>query len=299
MFFNRPSTSSINTHGANAFSDQQSKKMRLSDKDYQRLKAIGFFDDNDDDNSVVDVKGVEEKIDSAGSSGGGNEGDQSTAPTTNVGADRLRNQQSNMTALLQQHGNKLDPMGAGVLSTAAGMVLSDGKPLPSLAAGLGGYMMARHFQNQGDQTFDESKAVKTPEGTIQPLPEIGRDEVTTESGAISQEKADISGMYPDQPSGGLEFAPKLANADANRANAFSDPITLLAQSAKTTTEDDFNPTFNSNMQPQVGGEAGIELPAPGGDPGNVDNPSNQLVTSFIKGRVPDYIARTLGGGSIA
>ena len=70
---------------------------------------------------------------------------------------------------------------------------------------------------------------------------------------------------------------------------------MLAQSAKTTTEGDFNPAFNSNMQPQVGGEPGLELPAPGGQPGNVPNPADELVTSFTKGRVPNYVFQALGG----
>ncbi len=289
------------------------KKPKLTDKDYQRLKAIGFFDDDDDDDSsVVDVEGVEEKIDSAGSSGGGNEGDQSTAPTTNADADRLRNQQSNMTALLQQHGiNKipLDPVGGAVIGGGLGLTLSKGKLLPAALGAGAGYLLGRSnsiLLPKGKKSFDESQAVEgsqpvenSNEGALPPLPELRRDEVTTESGALSQEKADISGMYPNQSAGGLEIAPKLANADENRANAFSDPITLLAQSAKTTTEDDFDPAFNSNMQPQVGGEAGLEATWDGGSPGNVVSPADELVASFTKRRVPEYLARTLGGGSIA
>ena len=53
------------------------------------------------------------------------------------------------------------------------------------------------------------------------------------------------------------------------------------------------------MQPQVGGEAGLEATWDGGSPGNVVSPADELVASFTKRRVPEYLARTLGGGSIA
>ena len=286
MFFNRPTTGSFNTYGAGAWNETKEEEETFDGRMEFAPK-----------NKIVDIEGAERNIEGAPSQGGDG---QSEAPTTNPAADRARNQQSNMTALMQQHGNKLDPMGAGVLSAAAGLALSDGKPIPALVAGVGGYALAKHFQGQGqasDQSFDPRKAVEgTPQ--IQPAPQITRDEQFTQSEAVSQEKADISGMYPNQSEGGLELAPKLADADTNRANAFSDPITMLAQSAKTTTEDDFNPAFNSNMQPQIGGDSGLELPAPGGQPGNVPNPADELITSFTKGRVPSYLARTLGGGSV-
>ena len=286
MFFNRPTTGSFNTYGAGAWNETKEEEETFDGRMEFAPK-----------NKIVDIEGAERNIEGAPSQGGDG---QSEAPTTNPAADRARNQQSNMTALMQQHGNKLDPMGAGVLSAAAGLALSDGKPIPALVAGVGGYALAKHFQGQGqanDQSFDPRQAVEgTPQ--IQPAPQITRDEQFTQSEAVSQEKADISGMYPNQSEGGLEFAPKLADADTNRANAFSDPITMLAQSAKTTTEDDFNPAFNSNMQPQIGGDSGLELPAPGGQPGNVPNPADELITSFTKGRVPSYLARTLGGGSV-
>jgi len=288
MFFNRPTTGSFNTYGAGAWNETKEEEETFDGRMEFAPK-----------NKIVDIEGAERNIEGAPSQSGDG---QSEAPTTNPAADRARNQQSNMTALMQQHGNKLDPMGAGVLSAAAGLALSDGKPIPALVAGVGGYALAKHFQGQGqgqadNQSFDPRQAVEgTPQ--IQPAPQITRDEQFTQSEAVSQEKADISGMYPNQSEGGLEFAPKLADADTNRANAFSDPITMLAQSAKTTTEDDFNPAFNSNMQPQIGGESGLELPAPGGQPGNVPNPADELITSFTKGRVPSYLARTLGGGSV-
>ena len=286
MFFNRPTTGSFNTYGAGAWNETKEEEETFDGRMEFAPK-----------NKIVDIEGAERNIEGAPSQGGDG---QSEAPTTNPAADRARNQQSNMTALMQQHGNKLDPMGAGVLSAAAGLALSDGKPIPALVAGVGGYALAKHFQGQGqadNQSFDPRQAVEgTPQ--IQPAPQITRDEQFTQSEAVSQEKADISGMYPNQFEGGLEFAPKLADADTNRANAFSDPITMLAQSAKTTTEDDFNPAFNSNMQPQIGGDSGLELPAPGGQPGNVPNPADELITSFTKGRVPSYLARTLGGGSV-
>ena len=286
MFFNRPTTGSFNTYGAGAWNETKEEEETFDGRMEFAPK-----------NKIVDIEGAERNIEGAPSQGGDG---QSEAPTTNPAADRARNQQSNMTALMQQHGNKLDPMGAGVLSAAAGLALSKGEPIPALVAGVGGYALAKHFQGQGqanDQSFDPRQAVEgTPQ--IQPAPQITRDEQFTQSEAVSQEKADISGMYPNQSEGGLEFAPKLADADTNRANAFSDPITMLAQSAKTTTEDDFNPAFNSNMQPQIGGDSGLELPAPGGQPGNVPNPADELITSFTKGRVPSYLARTLGGGSV-
>jgi hypothetical protein len=56
-------------------------------------------------------------------------------------------------------------------------------------------------------------------------------------------------------------------------------------------------TIGTNMQPQIGGESGLESPSQVGA-GNVPNPADELVTSFTKSRVPSYLARTLGGGSV-
>ena len=286
MFFNRPTTGSFNTYGAGAWNETKEEEETFDGRMEFAPK-----------NKIVDIEGAERNIEGAPSQGGDG---QSEAPTTNPAADRARNQQSDMTALLQQYGKvPLDPALGGVAGFGLGMVLGDGKPLPALLGAGAGYLLGKSntINLPSNKSFDASQAVEgTPQ--IQPAPQVTRDEQFTQSEAVSQEKADISGMYPNQSEGGLEFAPKLADADTNRANAFSDPITMLAQSAKTTTEDDFNPAFNSNMQPQIGGDSGLELPAPGGQPGNVPNPADELITSFTKGRVPSYLARTLGGGSV-
>ena len=267
-------------------------------KKEQALKMLGQTD-YFDDKKIVDIEGAERNIEGSPSQGGDG---QSEAPTTNPAADRARNQQSNMTALMQQHGNKLDPMGAGVLSAAAGLALSDGKPIPALVAGVGGYALAKHFQGQGqsnDQSFDLSQAVEGTqpinEQVIQPAPELRRDEVVTPSEILYKEKADISGVDPGQSSDDeLAISPGFVDAATNRNNTFGqDAVTMLAQSFKTTGDQ----TIGTNMQPQIGGESGLESPSQVGA-GNVPNPADELVTSFTKSRVPSYLARTLGGGSV-
>ena len=266
----------------------------LDRKKEQALEMLGqtdFFDDK----KIVDIDSAVQKIE------GGSAGSKEEAPTYNAELQTQRNREAEKTRMMQQYGgNQLNPVGAGVLSAAGALALTDGELVPALAAGVGGFALARHFKNQGEKTSQGCDASQAVEGTqpinggdIQPAPQLQRDEITSQSEAVYEKKADISGIDPE--SGGLEFAPSLTDANTNSANAFADPVTLLAQSAKTTTEGDFNPAFNSNMQPQVGGEPGLELPAPGGQPGNVPNPADELVTSFTKGRVPNYVFQALGG----
>ena len=262
------------------------------------------------DSGVVNIEGAKANIGSSSSTGGG---DQSSAPTVNPGADRERNQQSDMAAMLQQYGKvPLDPAGGAVMGAAIGLGASGGKALPTLLGAGAGYLLARSNsillpgqKPEGEsEAFDASQAVEGTNpangGGIQPLPRIPRDEVESQGEAVSQEKADISGMYPgvDQLSeGGMAFAPGFTNAAANRSNTFGqDVTTLLAQSAKTTGDQ----VVGGNMQPNIAvADSGVKLPDPGGNPGNVENKANQLVTSFSKGRVPQYIFQTLGGGSVA
>ena len=256
-----------------------------------------------DDKKIVDIDKAEQNIE--GQSSVESSEKQEVLPTYNAGAQTERNRQSQMNQMLQQHGKVLlDPAGGAVMGAGLGLALGDGKLQNALLGGGLGYLLARSNTINlpgGNKSFDASQAVEGTQsingGEIQPAPELQRDEITSQSEAVYEKKADISGIDPEQ--GGLEIAPSLTDANTNRANAFGDPVTLLAQSVKTTTEDDFNPAFNSNMQPQVGGESGLELPAPGGQPGNVPNPADELVTSFTKGRVPNYIFQALGGGSVA
>ncbi len=291
MFFNRPTTGSFNTHGAGAWNEVQDEEEKFDG----RLK----FAPKD---NIVDIEKAKENIE--GQSSVESSEKQEVLPTYNAGAQTERNRQSQMNQMLQQHGKVLlDPALGGVAGFGLGMVLGDGKPLPALLGAGAGYLLGRSntINLPSNKSFDASQAVEGTqpinEQVIQPPPELQRDEITSQSEAVYEKKADISGIDPEQ--GGLEIAPSLTDANTNRANAFGDPITLLAQSVKTTTEDDFNPAFNSNMQPQVGGESGLELPAPGGQPGNVPNPADELVTSFTKGRVPNYVFQALGGGSVA
>jgi len=257
--------------------------------------------------NIVDIEGAKQNIE--GTSSGNSVSNQEVLPTYNAGAQTERNRQSQMNQMLQQHGKVLlDPAGGAVMGAGLGMVLGDGKLQNALIGGGLGYLLARSNTinlPRGNKPFEPSQAIEGAqpvnqpgnEQVIQPAPQSQRDEITSQSEAVYEKKADISGIDPEQ--GGLEIAPSLTDANTNRANAFGDPVTLLAQSVKTTTEDDFNPAFNSNMQPQVGGESGLELPAPGGQPGNVPNPADELVTSFTKGRVPNYVFQALGGGSVA
>lgn len=255
----------------------------------QMLRETDYFDKN----KIVDIDKAKANIE-----GGSKDEnvDQSSAPTTNPAADRARNQQSDMTALLQQYGKvPLDPAGGAVIGGAIGLAAS-GKPLPALLGAGAGYLLARSNsillpgqKSEGEsEAFDASQAI---EGTAP---------VESQTEAVSQEKADISGMYPgvDQlAEGGMAFAPGFTNAAANRSNTFGqDVTTLLAQSAKTTGDQ----VIGGNMQPQIGAtDPGLEVPAPGGQPGNVPNPADELLTSFSKGRVPSYVFQTLGGGSVA
>tara|TARA_B100001250_G_scaffold411805_1_gene441338 strand:+ start:50 stop:1078 length:1029 start_codon:yes stop_codon:yes gene_type:complete len=247
------------------------------------------------DSGVVNIEGAKANIGSSSFTGGG---DQSSAPTVNPGADRERNQQSDMAAMLQQYGKvPLDPAGGAVMGAAIGLGASGGKALPTLLGAGAGYLLARSNsillpgqKPEGEsEAFDASQAID------------GTAPVESQTEVVSQEKADISGMYPgvDQlGEGGMAFAPGFTNAAANRSNTFGqDVTTLLAQSAKTTGDQ----VQGGNMQPQIGtvaGVAGLEVPAPGGQPGNVPNPADELVASFSKGRVPQYIYQTLGGGSL-
>jgi len=283
MFFNRPNTGGFNTHGAGAWGETKEDETKFDG----RLK----FGPKDD---IVDIEAAKRKIDNASSSG--NSG-QSEAPTTNPGADRIRNRQSDMTALLQQYGKvPLDPALGGVAGFGLGMVMGDGKPLPALLGAGAGYLLGKSNsillpgqKPEGEsEAFDASQAI---EGTAP---------VESQTEAVSQEKADISGMYPgvDQlTEGGMAFAPGFTNAAANRSNTFGqDVTTLLAQSAKTTGDQ----VQGGNMQPKIdAADPGLEVPAPGGQPGNVPNPADELLTSFSKGRVPSYVFQTLGGGSVA
>ena len=270
-------------------------------KKEQALKMLGQTD-YFDDKKIVDIDKAEQNIE--GPSSVENIEKQEVLPTYNAGAQTERNRQSQMNQMLQQHGKVLlDPAGGAVIGGGLGLVLGDGKPLPALLGAGAGYLLGRSntINLPSNKSFDASQAVEGTqpinEQVIQPAPELQRDEITSQSEAVNEKKADITGIDPEQS--GLEIAPSLTDANTNRANAFGDPVTLLAQSVKTTTEDDFNPAFNSNMQPQVGGESGLELPAPGGQPGNVPNPADELVTSFTKGRVPNYVFQALGGGSVA
>ena len=252
-----------------------------------------------DDKKIVDIEKAEQNIE--GPSSVESSEKQEVLPTYNAGAQTERNRQSQMNQMLQQHGKVLlDPAGGAVAGFGLGMALGDGKLKNALIGGGLGYLLARSNTinlPRGNKSFDKSQAVEGTqpinEQVIQPAPELQRDEITSQSEAVYEKKADISSIDPQANE--LAFAPSLTDADTNRSNAFADPVTLLAQSVKTTTEGDFNPAFNSNMQPQVGGEPGLELPAPGGDTGNVPNPANELITSFTKGRVPNYVFKTLGG----
>jgi len=245
------------------------------------------------DSSVVNIEDAKTSID--GSSSAQNV-DQSNAPTVNPEADRARNQQSDMTAMLQQYGKvPLDPAGGAIMGGAIGLAASDGKALPALLGAGAGYLLARSNsillpgqKPEGEsEVFDASQAI---EGTVP---------VESQAELVSQVKAEKSGNYPgvDQlTEGGMAFAPGFTNAAANRSNTFGqDVTTLLAQSAKTTGDQ----VIGGNMQPQIGGEPGLEVSQPGGQPGNVPNPADELVASFSKGRVPQYIYQTLSGGSVA
>ena len=296
----------IRGHGSLHPYYQERNKKGKEERAIDVLKETGYFDRN----KIVDIEGAKKKIDSASSS---KNLDQSSAPTTNPAADRARNQQSDMTALLQQYGKvPLDPAGGAVIGGAIGLAASDGKALPALLGAGAGYLLARSNsillpgqKPEGEsEAFDASQAVEGTNpvngGGIQPLPQIPRDEVESQGDVVSQEKADISGMYPgtDQLSaGGMAFAPGFTDAATNRSNTFGqDVTTLLAQSAKTTGDQ----VVGGNMQPNIGvAEPGLEVSSPGGDPGNVQNKANELVTSFSKGRVPQYIFQTLSGGSVA
>ena len=267
-------------------------------KKEQALKMLGQTD-YFDDKKIVDIEKAEQNIE--GPSSVESSEKQEVLPTYNAGAQTERNRQSQMNQMLQQHGKVLlDPAGGAVAGFGLGMALGDGKLKNALIGGGLGYLLARSNTinlPRGNKSFDKSQAVEGTqpinEQVIQPAPELQRDEITSQSEAVYEKKADISSIDPQANE--LAFAPSLTDADTNRSNAFADPVTLLAQSVKTTTEGDFNPVFNSNMQPQVGGESGLELPAPGGDMGNVPNPANELITSFTKGRVPNYVFKTLGG----
>ena len=294
----------IRGHGSLYKSYQERNRKGKENRALEVLRETGDFDrKRNNDSSIVDVEGAKQNIE--GSSSGQSDSNPEVLPTYNAGAQTERNRQSDMNQMLQQHGKVLlDPAGGAVMGAGLGLALGDGKLQNALIGGGLGYLLARSNTINlpgGNKSFDESQAVEGTKsidsGKIQPAPELPRDEITSQSEAVYEKKADISGIDPDQ--GGLEIAPSLTDADTNRENAFADPVTLLAQSYKTTTENDFNPVFNSNMQPQVGGESGLELPAPGGQPGNVPNPADELVTSFTKGRVPNYVFQALGGGSVA
>ena len=297
MFFNRPTTSGFNTHGANTWDDGSFKESLKGKKerDLEILKKMGAIQSFD--SGVVDIEGAKNKIE-RGSEG---QNGQESAPTVNPAADRERNQQSDMAAMLQQYGKvPLDPAGGAIMGGAIGLAAGDGKPLPALLGAGAGYLLARSnsILLPGQKPEGDIQSTESSEQNIQPLPRIPRDEVESQTETVSQEKADISGMYPgvDQLSeGGMAFAPGFTNAAANRSNTFGqDVTTLLAQSAKTTGDQ----VVGGNMQPRIGGEAGLEVPAPGGQPGNVPNPADELLTSFSKGRVPQYVFQTLGGGSV-
>tara|TARA_B100000700_G_scaffold189457_1_gene208711 strand:+ start:36 stop:890 length:855 start_codon:yes stop_codon:yes gene_type:complete len=280
----------IRGHGSLHPYYQERNKKGKEERAIDVLKETGYFDRN----KIVDIEGAKKKIDSASSS---KNLDQSSAPTTNPAADRARNQQSDMTALLQQYGKvPLDPAGGAVIGGAIGLAASDGKALPALLGAGAGYLLARSNsillpgqKPEGEsEAFDASQAI---EGTAP---------VESQGELVSQVKAEASGNYPgvDQlAEGGMAFAPGFTNAAANRSNTFGqDVTTLLAQSAKTTGDQ----VIGGNMQPQIGAtDPGLEVPSPGGDPGNVQNKANELVTSFSKGRVPQYIFQTLSGGSVA
>tara|TARA_Y100001970_G_scaffold294305_1_gene450192 strand:- start:12613 stop:13506 length:894 start_codon:yes stop_codon:yes gene_type:complete len=290
----------IRGHGSLYKSYQERHRQGRENRALEVLRETGYFDrQGNNDSSIVDVEGAKQNIE--GTSSGESDNSPEVLPTYNAGAQTERNRQSQMNQMLQQHGKVLlDPAGGAVMGAGLGLALGDGKLQNALIGGGLGYLLARSNTinlPRGNKSFDESQAVEgtKPIGSeeIQPAPELQRDEVTSQSEAVYEKKADISGIDPE--AGDLAFAPSLTDADTNRSNAFADPVTLLAQSVKTTTEDDFNPAFNSNMQPQVGGESGLELPAPGGQPGNVPNPADELVTSFAKGRVPNYVFKTLGG----
>ena len=294
----------IRGHGSLYKSYQERNRQGKENRALEVLRETGYFDrQGNNDSSIVDVEGAKQNIE--GGSSGQSDSNQEVLPTYNAGAQTERNRQSQMNQMLQQHGKVLlDPAGGAVMGAGLGMIASGGKLLPTALGAGAGYLLARSNTinlPRGNKPFDASQAIEGTqpinqpgnEQVIQPAPQLQRDEVPSQSEAVYEKKADISGIDPE--AGDLAFAPSLTDADTNRSNAFADPVTLLAQSVKTTTEDDFNPAFNSNMQPQVGGESGLELPAPGGQPGNVPNPADELVTSFAKGRVPNYVFKTLGG----
>jgi len=288
MFFNRPTTGSFNTYGAGAWNETKEEEETFDGRMEFAPK-----------NKIVDIEGAERNIEGAPSQGGDG---QSEAPTTNPAADRARNQQSDMTALLQQYGKvPLDPALGGVAGFGLGMVLGDGKPLPALLGAGAGYLLGKSntINLPSNKSFDASQAVEGTQpinsGEIQPVPQLQRDEVVTPSEILYKEKADISGIDPGQASGDeLAISPGFVDAATNRNNTFGqDAVTMLAQSFKTTGDQ----TIGTNMQPQIGGESGLESPSQVGA-GNVPNPADELVTSFTKSRVPSYLARTLGGGSV-
>jgi len=212
-----------------------------------------------------------------------------------------------MNQMLQQHGKVLlDPAGGAVMGAGLGMIASGGKLLPTALGAGAGYLLARSNTinlPRGNKPFDASQAIEGTqpinqpgnEQVIQPPPQLQRDEVVTPSEILYKEKADISGVDPGQSSvDELAISPGFVDAATNRNNTFGqDAVTMLAQSFKTTGDQ----TIGTNMQPQIGGESGLESPSQVGA-GNVPNPADELVTSFTKSRVPSYLARTLGGGSV-
>tara|TARA_B100001250_G_scaffold403448_1_gene418010 strand:- start:4931 stop:5824 length:894 start_codon:yes stop_codon:yes gene_type:complete len=237
------------------------------------------------DSGVVNINQAKDNIESGTGSEAGKAG-QAGAPIVNAAADRERNQQSDMAAMLQQYGKvPLDPAGGGVMGAGLGMALSGGKLVPTLLGGAAGYLLAKSNTinlPKGKGSFNENQALGAG----------------SQSEELYQEKAEISGIDPNEEESGneLAIAPGFTDAAANRASTFGqDVTTLLAQSMKTTGDD----VQGGNMQPVIGGEPGLEATWEGGSPGNVVSPADELVASFARKRVPEYVFQTLSGGSVA
>lgn len=259
--------------------------LKPENQKYYSKEYLGKLYNPGDDSQIVNVEKIKEKV------GQGIElGAQKVegALPYNAEAQTNRNRQSQINQMLQQHGKVLlDPAGGAVAGFGLGMALGDGKLKNALIGGGLGYLLARSNTinlPKGKNSFDESQA-------------IDGSQKINENEEVYKTKADISAIDPNNKEIGLAFTPGFTDANSNRENTFGqDSVTMLAQSFKTTGDD----TFGSNMQPNIGGGlvAGLNLPAPGGQPGNVANPADELVTSFTKGKVPDYVFKTLGGSVV-
>ena len=174
------------------------------------------------------------------------------------------------------------------------MVLGDGKLQNALLGGGLGYLLARSNTinlPRGNKSFDQSQEL----GDTQSI--NGTNGLSSESEVLYEKKADISGLDPDNTLGDeLTVSSGFTDAATNRDKTFGqDAVTMLAQSFKTTGDQ----TIGSNMQPNIGSlEGGVESTWEGGSPGNVPDPASELVASFAKEKVPNYVFKTLGGSVV-